>query len=727
MPAPPLSLPQTLRRALAAFQAGDLAESGRLCAEALDAEPKSLDALHLAGLVAARGGKLDEALDLIGKAVALNPRHAPAHLNLGNVLKELRRPDEALASYGRALELRPDYAEAHNNLGVVLQGQGRLAEAETAYRNAVRCKPGYPAAHHHLGNALKDQGKLDDAIAAYRRALALRPDYREAHNNLGNALKEQARIDDAIACYRRALELKPGDSETLGNLGAALYEQGKTGEAVAVYQRALESKAGAMGVGARALAICRALIGLVDVPVLYRDAAEIAPVRERFQKNLDALAELAAAGPAPEDAVEQELLTECAFKVNNFLISYQEKDDRPLMEKYAAAMTRLLRPQIGEFLKPIPPRRAPRGPIRQIRVGVASQLLRLHNGAKWTYGWLSNLPRGDYEFFFYSLNGVADALTRKMAELGKYTWLPFGERTYTEALARIRADELDALIVPDIGMTPSSRIVSLTRLAPIQMMGVGHPVTSGSKTIDYFMSGELIEPPGGDAHYTETVVRLPKMGIRIDPAEAEAPPGTRAEFALPAGRTVFGSVQSLFKYLPQYDEVFTRVAREIPGAFFVFVASRHDNVTRIFAERMARVFAGAELRFEDHGKILPYMPHRQFVQLFDVIDVNLDSIGWSGGNTTALSLARDCPVVTLPGAFMRGAYSNGMLRMIGVEELAAPSVDAFVALAARLGRDRDFRAAMAAKIRANKHKLFDDMECVRFLDAFLKEKVAALR
>ena len=48
-------------------------------------------------------------------------------------------------------------------------------------------------------------------------------------------------------------------------------------------------------------------------------------------------------------------------------------------------------------------------------------------------------------------------------------------------------------------------------------------------------------------------------------------PVTREELGLRAGATVFWSAQSLYKYLPQYDDVFARIARAVPDSQFVFL------------------------------------------------------------------------------------------------------------------------------------------------------------
>ena len=76
----------------------------------------------------------------------------------------------------------------------------------------------------------------------------------------------------------------------------------------------------------------------------------------------------------------------------------------------------------------------------------------------------------------------------------------------------------------------------------------------------------------------------------------------------------------------------------------------------------------------------------------------LDSIGWSGGNTTLEALAQDLPVVTYQGALMRGRVSAGMLRMMGMPETVAATIDDYVALAVRMGKDPAWRAEIRQRV-----------------------------
>jgi predicted O-linked N-acetylglucosamine transferase (SPINDLY family) len=142
-------------------------------------------------------------------------------------------------------------------------------------------------------------------------------------------------------------------------------------------------------------------------------------------------------------------------------------------------------------------------------------------------------------------------------------------------------------------------------------------------------------------------------------------------------------------------------------------------VTARFHDRLDRAFARVGLRAADHCVVLPRLAPERFVAAIGQCDVLLDSIGWSGCNSTLESLAHDLPIVTLAGAFMRGRHTAAILEMMGVDETIARSVDDYVAIAVRLGRDAAARDAVRARIAANKPRVYGDRACIAALEAFL--------
>jgi predicted O-linked N-acetylglucosamine transferase (SPINDLY family) len=288
----------------------------------------------------------------------------------------------------------------------------------------------------------------------------------------------------------------------------------------------------------------------------------------------------------------------------------------------------------------------------------------------------------------------------------------------------ILADRPHVLLYPEIGMNHEVGALAAQRLAPVQCMSLGHPDTSGFPTMDYFLSSDLMEPADADDHYTEKLVRLPNISVYYEPLETILPPVTRAELGIREGVTAFWCGQSLFKYLPQHDGVFPRIAQEVKDCQFVFIEHpKGAAATRDFGARLDRAFQAVGLNASDYCVILPRREQHAFVAAIGTCDIVLDSVGWSGFNSTIEGLVHDLPIVTLKGPLMRGAHTAAVLTMMGMQDTIADTVDGHVAIAARLARDPDWRAAIKARMAADKHRVYRDRACIEALQDFL-ERVA---
>ena len=100
-----------LMQALKLHRAGRLDKAASLYQEALDADPRNADALHLLSVIADARGEPTLAVALIGWALEI--REQISFLcNLGMALGHVGRRGDVLDCYARALALRPDYPEA---------------------------------------------------------------------------------------------------------------------------------------------------------------------------------------------------------------------------------------------------------------------------------------------------------------------------------------------------------------------------------------------------------------------------------------------------------------------------------------------------------------------------------------------------------------------------------------------------------------------------------------
>jgi hypothetical protein len=102
-------------------------------------------------------------------------------------------------------------------------------------------------------------------------------------------------------------------------------------------------------------------------------------------------------------------------------------------------------------------------------------------------------------------------------------------------------------------------------------------------------------------------------------------------------------------------------------------------------------------------------------------DILLNSISWSGFNTTMESLEHDLPIVTMTMPLMRGRHTLAILKLMGIGETIAGSLDEYVKIAVRLANDPAWRAAIKAEIAKRKHGLYCDRPAVTALDSFLEQ------
>jgi predicted O-linked N-acetylglucosamine transferase (SPINDLY family) len=228
-----------------------------------------------------------------------------------------------------------------------------------------------------------------------------------------------------------------------------------------------------------------------------------------------------------------------------------------------------------------------------------------------------------------------------------------------------------------------------------------------------------MEPADGQNHYTEKLVRLPNLSIYYEPFTTWPVSLARANVGLRPTTTVFWCGQSLFKYLPQFDHVFARIAKEAGDCQFAFIQAIGTHVTALFKRRLEQAFASVGLRADDYCIFLPRLNRHQFAAANGLCDVVLDSIGWSGFNSTLESLAHDLPIVTMPGPLMRGRHTLAVLEMMGVTETITETIADYISVAVRLARDAPWRKAVKARIAANKHRIYRDSTCISALEEFL--------
>jgi protein O-GlcNAc transferase len=691
-------------------RAGDLAAAKRAIDRAIAIGPLDGNLLLMASNISQDAGDAEQAFRYAAQSESVDPHFPQGINNYGILLADRQELDASAAAFQRAIALKPDYARAHANLASTLLRLDRYEEALQASAAAVRLQPAYAHGHYMHASALFHLGSTDKALQSLQVALQHEPRLVDAWLLLARILRRDHRIDEMSHAADRALALAPARLEAQLQVAEAAWINANFERARQLWREIL---------AANPLQLEASLRLAMSVPGIYANEAAIDVSRSEVESGLSALLGRAGAFSA---AAKPDVLRD--IQASNFFLAYQGRDDKALQARYARLVATVLQSHLPDFFEPIEFHAPPLPPAPRVRIGFVSRFFFASTAGNYFASWVRDLPRDVFDVSVFYTGERDDSLTASIRDRADY--FVHQDMPFEKLAASIKTASVDVLVYPELGMDAKIYALAALRLAPVQVCGWGHPVTSGHVNVDYYLSCAAMEPANAVEHYNEKLHLLPGLGTcyampkTLDPLH-EVGRRQRADFQLPPDKTLYLLPQSLFKIHPDNDALITRLLAGDENGVLVMFATQYASWTRLFVERLQRAFARAGLAPEGRVKILPHMSHDEYKRVNQLCDVMIDTLHWSGGNTSLDALAMGLPIVTLPGELMRGRQSAAMLSMLGLQELIAKDAGDYLRIALKLGKDAAFRAEVSARILENRQRLFDDKSATAAFAAFLKE------
>ena len=680
-------------------QLGEFEKAKSCYKKAIQIQPNNSAAYNNLGFVLKELGENQKAINCFEKAIEIQPNNLDALNNLGIAFNKSQEFQKAINCYEKVIKIQPNYTVAHYNLGNVHKELGEHKNAISCYEKAIQIQPNNAAAYYNLGNTFYELKKYQQAIICYEKVIQINPNYIGVHNNLGNLYEELADHEKAKSFYEKAIQIQPDNVEAYNNLGSLFKELGDHSNALNYYQKVIQ-------IEPENLSSHWLLMNLF--PIIYKNLQEIDIYRKKFENGIKKINYLLDS----QSQYTKKQLVNAINSSTNFYLHYQGRDVLALQQDYVYLIERITKKIYQEYHR----KRKKNISSKYIKVGFISSFFRNHTVSKLFKNWALKLDQKYFKRFVYYLDNKFDHITDEIRENVDN----FFNHTDVEQLAnQISKDNLDILIYLDIGMIPKIQILSSLRLAPIQYSTWGHPITSGFKNIDYFISSEIMETQNSQKYYSEKLINLPGLGINYDfPNLSNI---KKPNILNKSKAVIFLNLQSLFKLLPQDDHIYLDIVKKYPNCCFWFIQGLKNSVTVIFKERVSKLFKMEGYDFKKYSYFHPRCSQDEFFGLIEESNIILDSFNWSGGNTTLEAISLNKPIVTYPSSFMRGRHTYGILKIIGVEETIATSKKNYIDIAAKLASNTNFRNSIVDKIKKNKKKLYNDDKPIRFLEDIIRK------
>lgn len=279
--------------------------------------------------------------------------------------------------------------------------------------------------------------------------------------------------------------------------------------------------------------------------------------------------------------------------------------------------------------------------------------------------------------------------------------------------------ELDILVYLDIGMEPLSYFLAFSRLAHVQCVLGGHPVTTGISNMDYFVSNNMMEPVDAENHYSEKLGILPQPLFYFARPVVPVKLKTRADLGLVGGRHLYMCPMRLQKMHPDFDEAITRILQIDDNGLVVLFEDIELSVgKKLLVERFEKTIP-ADIR--QRIIFLPWMKDpTDFMSAIAAADVILDPFHFGIGSTAMTTFAIGTPLVTKAGEFMRGRVGMCLCNMMDLPECIADDTETYAQKAVQLAGNQALRDGIIAKIRKNRHVLYENLQPADDLATFLR-------
>jgi predicted O-linked N-acetylglucosamine transferase (SPINDLY family) len=575
------------------------------------------------------------------------------------------RIDAAIARLRLAIDAAPQRAEAWHNAGALEAQRGRPDAALAAFVEAARLRqdwaePLYAAGHVHFL-----RGDYAAAQRAFEAALARNADHLAARVDLAQALLRQRRYSLALPHLVRARALAPGSEAIWWLLRGVLLvlrrDQAALDDFLAFERRAQRSSR----VRVAALASAR---GLGDAAFEARALADV----------------LSHAFAPGESALVAEVLAQVQYfdVAPDALLALYDRYDALVRAELAAREE----PPIAMPLRAIADPRMIVGYLSaDFRDHVMGHLLApviaAHDRARLRVCLFSIAPPGNADAVTDRFRAAADAFV----DLGDVD-----DQTAARAIAALGVD----VLVDLMGHSAFARPGILARRPAHRIVThLGYHGGVGLASVDWKMTDRIADRPEGAVALRERALPLDVCVLPLRPYAAAAAAFTRAAAGIDDDAVVCAEFVSARKLSPRCVALWRRVLDAVPAARLMFSPARDDDRAALTRRLVGLGIAPARFAF------VPNEPATRPAR-YALADLALDTLPYTGGDTTAAALAAGVPVVTRIGDRQAERMTASILIHAGLPELVAADDDAYVALAVRVATDAAWRAALRDRIRA---------------------------
>lgn len=260
----------------------------------------------------------------------------------------------------------------------------------------------------------------------------------------------------------------------------------------------------------------------------------------------------------------------------------------------------------------------------------------------------------------------------------------------------------DVVLYAGIGMFPFTIYLSNLRLAPLQLVGLGHAASTFCGQIGGFViEDDLV---GEESCFSETVIRVPADAMPfVPPAGIHRVPVSRTSFlsrqqaqrreSLPVRVAVCASIM---KINPNFLATLAEIQRRsrVAVQFCFYMGFAQGLTLDYLREAIHAVLPG--------GEVNAHMPVQEYQTALNSCEMFVSPFPYGNMNGVVDAVRQGLPGVCLIGPEVHSHIDGGLFRRLGLpEELVTTGYEAYIRATLRLLEEHDWREMLQRQLLDN--------------------------
>ncbi|MBM4053983.1 MAG: hypothetical protein FJ264_04775 [Planctomycetes bacterium] len=272
----------------------------------------------------------------------------------------------------------------------------------------------------------------------------------------------------------------------------------------------------------------------------------------------------------------------------------------------------------------------------------------------------------------------------------------------------------DMIYYPSLGMSLWALFLANLRLSPIQFMTGGHPATSHSSFIDYFLLPDIVFSREVDCFSEKVVLMNTADALQMIPPENDkqnVPPQINKNPSPVRLIITSTSMKLNVGFVETCKQIVSRSQKPVEVIFFLGTKGIE------FYQEKQRI-----LKWLPRAFIYPFTEYNKYIILLNTCDIHLSPFPFGGTNSNVDSMKQGIPMVSLEGHEPSSRTDSLFVKMSHLPDwLLTHSKEEYIQAALRLIHNDEERVAISEELlKQDFEKLFRDHEYLYHEKVFLK-------